>query len=83
MARLWKGEVGAAVLNPGHETPWDMCPIIGISLQMGFAFLRANAADKLERFIPSPVRETRRNEIDILIVHESRLGELGEIVSAG
>jgi len=82
MARLWKGEVGAAVLNPGHETPWDMCPIIGISLQLGFVFLRANAHGKLERFTPQPVHETRRNEIDILIVHKSRLRELGEIVAA-
>jgi fructose-1,6-bisphosphatase/inositol monophosphatase family enzyme len=38
MARLWKGEVGAVILRPGYEMPWDINPIIGISQRLGFDF---------------------------------------------
>jgi hypothetical protein len=31
LARLWKREVGAALIPPGMETPWDSTPIRGIT----------------------------------------------------
>jgi fructose-1,6-bisphosphatase/inositol monophosphatase family enzyme len=40
MARLWKREVSLVVLPPGHETPWDSTPVIGISKKLGYIFLR-------------------------------------------
>lgn len=40
LARLWKREVGAALLLPGIETPWDTAPIIGISKMLGYRFYR-------------------------------------------
>ncbi len=36
MARLWKGEVGAIILEAGRCTPWDWCPVAGISSKLGF-----------------------------------------------
>lgn len=81
MARLWKGEVGAVVLNPGHNTPWDFCPIVGISKQLGFVFLRAEER-KLVQFEPEICTQVRKSEHDVLVVHQTRLAELGPIVSS-
>ncbi len=39
MARLWKSEVGAVILKPGIQTPWDFQPIYGISKKLGFLCL--------------------------------------------
>lgn len=75
MARLWKGEVGGAVLNPGHSTPWDFCPVIGISTQLGFVFLK-DEGGKLFQFKPEAYAEIRKIEHDVLIIHESRLAEV-------
>ena len=33
-ARLWKGEVGAAILRAGWQTPWDLPPILVSSFLM-------------------------------------------------
>jgi fructose-1,6-bisphosphatase/inositol monophosphatase family enzyme len=80
MARLWKGEVGAAVLNPGYETPWDMCPIVGISQHLGFVFLKATCDGKLERFKPEFSTHPQENKSDVLIVHKSRIHELSALL---
>jgi fructose-1,6-bisphosphatase/inositol monophosphatase family enzyme len=76
MARLWKGEVGAAALLPGLDPPWDMCPIVGISKKLGFVFLRETDAGKLTPFDPPVTTETVERPYSVLIVHESRLPEL-------
>jgi fructose-1,6-bisphosphatase/inositol monophosphatase family enzyme len=76
MARLWKGEVGAAVLSPGFETPWDMCPIVGISQHMGFVFLRVTEEGKLTAFKPAFSEEVYESKTDVLVVHKSCLDEL-------
>jgi fructose-1,6-bisphosphatase/inositol monophosphatase family enzyme len=47
MARLWKREVSGMVLAPGFQTPWDFCPVFGISNRLGFAFLSINGHDGL------------------------------------
>lgn len=81
MARLWKGEVGAAVLNPGWETPWDMCPIVGISLHMDFVFLRATNQGKLAKFVPKFSIEVKKSQHDVLIVHKSRMKEIAAFIT--
>lgn len=77
LARLWKGEVGAAILPPGFETPWDSAPIIGISLALGFSFLKPSPDEKgWVKYDPIvPQRVTRRDQ-DALIVHQTNLHEL-------
>ncbi len=42
LAKLWKGQVGAIVLEPGTTTPWDWDPIYGISKKLGYEFLYVN-----------------------------------------
>ncbi|OGL97576.1 hypothetical protein A2318_00805 [Candidatus Uhrbacteria bacterium RIFOXYB2_FULL_45_11] len=85
MARLWKGEVGAAILRPGTQKPWDICPIIGITNRLGFVFfsitsflenkdgrvhlLRTNLKANPQ---PFPINT------DTLVIHESRIKELTE-----
>jgi fructose-1,6-bisphosphatase/inositol monophosphatase family enzyme len=76
MARLWKGEVGAAALLPGVDPPWDMCPIIGISKKLGFVFVRETADGKLAPFEPRVTTDAVDRPYSVLVVHESRLPEL-------
>jgi fructose-1,6-bisphosphatase/inositol monophosphatase family enzyme len=83
MARLWKGEMGAAVLMPGFNTPWDICPVIGISQRMGFVFLRTVQTDagmRLEPYEPAVAMDTVYAEHEALVVHRSRLGELSHVM---
>ena len=82
MARLWKGEVGAAALLPAVETPWDITPIIGISRKLGFVFLRVGESGRLEPYDPPVSPQTYRRPYAVLVVHEERLGELSEFLTA-
>lgn len=76
MARLWKGEVGAAALLPGADTPWDMCPLVGISRRLGFVFLRDGEDGRLSLWDPPVATETRRRRHGVLVAHESRVDEI-------
>jgi fructose-1,6-bisphosphatase/inositol monophosphatase family enzyme len=78
LARLWKGEVGAAALLPSAETPWDISPIIGISRKLGFVFLRVTEGGRLEEYAPRVSAATYRRPHATLVIHESRLVELEE-----
>lgn len=74
MARLWKGEVGATILEPGIDTPWDCCPIVGISEKLGFKFLELKKGFPEYRSM-TPLEITKRH-CELLVIHESRLREL-------
>lgn len=79
MTRLWKGEVGAILLNASHNTPWDWNPIIGISLQLGFFFLSWDSDQ--EKFLvqsASPILETSDVGAPFLVIHKSRLAEFNQ-----
>ncbi|MEK7452006.1 MAG: inositol monophosphatase family protein [Patescibacteria group bacterium] len=77
MARLWKGEVGGAILRPGKQTPWDSCPVIGMSKRLGFVFFNINPMYPILHKIDLKVRkETYITSSDQLIIHESRFPEL-------
>jgi fructose-1,6-bisphosphatase/inositol monophosphatase family enzyme len=79
MARLWKGEVGGVVLPPYPLTPWDFAPILGISEQLGFVFLRLNPqAQVFENFNPKPSARVQAQPDELLVIHPGRLGELNE-----
>lgn len=79
-ARLWKGEVGMTILPPGKQTPWDIAPIYGISQKLGFVFLRINPeTGDFSEWTWVPTEEIVRTDYEILIVHESRIGELREL----
>lgn len=77
--RLVNGEVGAVMLRPGKQTPWDTAPVIGILKKMGFLILEYD--EHRGSFVEGqkwrmPPLTTLRTEKDVLIVHASRLNEL-------
>lgn len=77
MARLWKGEVGAALLLPGHVTPWDDNPVNAISLKLGFVFCRPSSdQEKWIPYAPLPQTAKSKRKHDVLVVHQSNIGEV-------
>jgi fructose-1,6-bisphosphatase/inositol monophosphatase family enzyme len=76
-ARLWKGEIGAMVLEAGFDTPWDLAPIIGISRRLGFKFYDI-VGDTLVPHEPVPVKVITERPYNQLVVHESSVKELEE-----
>lgn len=76
MARLWKGEVGAAVLHGRKNTPWDWAPVYGISRRLGFRFFSVIDGEGFVPFDPPIVKVETRVAFPLLVVHESRLDEL-------
>lgn len=75
MARLWKREVGAVILPPSVETPWDMTPVVGICQKLGYKFFRTRGS-KFVKWNPKISTEKYRRGGDLLIVHESNVFEL-------
>lgn len=75
MARLWKGEVGAIILQAGPQTPWDLIPVLGISQQLGFIWfeLTRNGWVGQQRAMPS--KTVCNTKTETLIIHESRVEE--------
>jgi fructose-1,6-bisphosphatase/inositol monophosphatase family enzyme len=83
LARLWKREVAAALIPPFWETPWDITPLIGISKKLGYVYLKptGNAYDdKWVRFEPRITTKKYKANYDTLIVHESDLNQLTDIL---
>ena len=77
MGRLCKGEVGIAILAPGHNTPWDLTPPYGILERLGFVFLTINAANGvLERWTYTPSTKPVQVSDELLVIHHSRIAEL-------
>lgn len=78
-ARLWKGEVGGVLLEPGtgYQTPWDTCPVMGISQKMGFKFFLV-AHDRIREYTFEPQEENSYLGQELLCIHESRISEFGE-----
>lgn len=72
MARLWKGEVGGVVLDPGDDTPWDSTPIIGISQKLGFHFLEPTQHGWCDT-TPRICQETYYRQSEILVIHKDNL----------
>lgn len=76
LAQLWKGEVGAAFIDPGTETPWDATPIIGISKKLGYAYLRPNPKKNgWVEYHPIIPLEVYHRDHETLVVHRSYLHE--------
>jgi len=76
MARLWKGEVGGVLLPPRNYTPWDLNPIMGISLCMGFVFLQVEPSGVLKPWRPAAAPRQLKVENPLLVVHGTRMAEV-------
>lgn len=74
-ARQWKGEVGGMLLRPTTVTPWDFCPLLGISRALDFVFLGLDH-NRVVPFEPLALPELQRFPRETLVLHRSRLGEL-------
>jgi fructose-1,6-bisphosphatase/inositol monophosphatase family enzyme len=77
IARLWKREVGAAIIPPGWETPWDSTPIIGISKKLGYRFYRPVETGGWIEVEPKLPKKKFWRDYDLLVVHKD------DIYSAG
>jgi fructose-1,6-bisphosphatase/inositol monophosphatase family enzyme len=76
-AQLWKGEVGAGLLPPSWETPWDLAPIVGISEMLGFWFMRPDAQGTYwKRYTPTIMRQKYKRDHDTLIIHKSLVAQV-------
>lgn len=77
MARLWKGEVGATILEKGTVNPWDIAPVVGISQHLGFVTLIFSPmTNQFETFEPLLKDKPCEWNHHTLMVHRSRLPEL-------
>jgi len=74
-ARIWKGEVGAILLPPSFETPWDTAPVAGISERMEFRFFAIRGEEPVRLQMPIGKEVVRRDE-EVVIAHASREAEL-------
>ncbi len=76
-ARLWKGEIGALILSPGHTTPWDDTPCLGINRRLGFKHFRIDyGTGKVEAYEPALTKEVVAHDYGEIIVHEAHVEEL-------
>ncbi|MFA6315276.1 MAG: inositol monophosphatase family protein [Candidatus Paceibacterota bacterium] len=81
LARLWKGEVGAALVTPSMETPWDSNPVNAISQMLGFIFLKpSDDGKKWQQFTPKPITVKARRDHDLLILHQNNYHEIAGVL---
>lgn len=76
VARLWKGELGGAVIPAGELTPWDVCPLDVLSRTLGFVFLQLDdGGDWVEVELPLGLSPSWI-ERETWVLHRSRVPEL-------
>lgn len=78
-AKLWKREVGAIILRPHQQPPWDSAPIVGISKKLGFKFFEVDSGNG--KFVPFDFPISQKiftTTHEILVAHGSRVEELEE-----
>ena len=75
-ARLWKHEVGAILLGPGYETPWDSTPVQGISKKLGFVCIEVTPDGRVELVDPPPPCSVVPRDTEVLIIHRDNLEEI-------
>ncbi|MSR78992.1 MAG: hypothetical protein EXS59_02495 [Candidatus Taylorbacteria bacterium] len=74
-ARLWKQEVGAQLLKPGPEHPWDICPILGINQKLGFVTLDILDGNKAVLSTIRAGTKTIQRTTPSIMLHENRVNE--------
>src|SRR5262249_9802610 len=67
-ATLWKREIAAVLWPRAWEAPWDVTPTIGISLKLGYEYLRP--VDGLWVPYNPPLHQaTHLRDHDMLVIH--------------
>lgn len=75
-ARLFKREIGAQILRPGKQTPWDTTPVIGLAKMLGFVTVEVTPTGNTTVQDIKPQKTTYRTEHEIIMIHGSNLPEL-------
>ncbi len=73
-AKVWKGEVGAVIVRPHFETPWDLIAPLGLSKQLGLCFL--HVGETIEEFDPVLIRKITHDPYCTLVTHLHHLPEI-------
>jgi len=73
--KLWVGEVGAILLKPRTETPWDLAPVLGICQKLGFVYLKL---PRLDEWKPLITKEIFKRDFPVLIIHEDNIESLNK-----
>jgi len=78
-ARLWKGEIGAQLLLPNMDTPWDQTPLIGFAQKLKIRyFLPDENSDVFVEFSPLPPTRITTTPHEVLMIHEILVPDLIE-----
>lgn len=75
--KLWVGEVGAMLLKPREETPWDLLPILGICQKLGFVYLKLPGLDEWN---PSITKTIFKREFPVIIIHSNLVNDLNNLL---
>ncbi len=82
-SRMWIGEMAAIAIGPGHDTPWDLTPIAGISEKLGYKFFDLDEkTGQLVEMKPTLGRKIRVVNHYRLVIHESNAPELEAWIKA-
>lgn len=79
---LWKGELGGLVLEPGFQTPWDICPLIGISKKLGFIALSIKQDGSCSPYEFKVSDKIYKTYSEIFVFHKSRFAEVKKWIEA-
>lgn len=78
-ARLWKGEAGAIILEPGYVTPWDETPVLGINKRLGFKHFRIDRQmNTMTEFTPQCAQKIVKHGYSELVIHAQHVEEVRE-----
>jgi len=76
-ARLWTGEIGAMIMHPGWQTPWDLIPVLGISQKLGFVTISIDPETGEWQVVELPIQKTKfKTDRELMLIRESHLVEL-------
>lgn len=76
-AKLWIGEVGAMLLKPRTETPWDLTPVLGMCQKLGFVYLKLPGLDEWK---PPIVKTIFMRNFPVLVIHEDKVDDLNNLL---
>lgn len=75
--KLWIGEVGAMLLKPRAETPWDLTPILGICQKLGFVYLKL---PELDEWKPPITKTIFKRDFPVIIIHNNCVNDLNNLL---
>lgn len=75
--KLWIGEVGAMLLKPRTETPWDLTPVLGMCQKLGFVYLRL---PEMTEWKPPITKTIFKRDFPVAIIHSNFVENLNKLL---